>query len=59
MTTPSAIELLIDDTGLVVASGFSWITKVFTLITSNPLILIPVGFSILGIVIKIGKKFIK
>lgn len=50
---------LLTDIGLVVSEGFSQITNVFTLIIDTPILLIPVGFTVFGIVMKFGKKMLR
>lgn len=50
---------LIGDIGLVVAEGFAQITNVFDLIIGQPILLIPVGFTVFGIVMKFGKKLMR
>lgn len=55
----AALQALLGELGSVVQFGFNQITEVFDVVVETPLLLIPVGFSIMGIVVKFGKKFIK
>lgn len=53
------LEQLIADMGAVVSFGFTQIANVFDLVIENPILLVAVGFSVFGIVVKFGKKMMK
>lgn len=56
---PTPLELLLTSLGEVVTFGFTQIANVFQLVMDTPLLLVAVGFSVFGIVVKYGKKMLR
>ena len=47
-STPTAMQSLLTELGLVVTAAFGWVTKVAETIVANPILLVTTGFLMLG-----------